>query len=80
MFAAPSGHGASVPAAGREPEPAQAATLGNELDHPHDFALTLVYEGREPLTLPLYGATNRGRATATLYAFFPALLADLRLP
>lgn len=54
------------------------SVLGQELDYPHDFALTLVYEGREALTLPLYGATNRSRAAATLYAFLPALLADLR--
>jgi hypothetical protein len=56
------------------------SVLGNDLDYPPDFALTLVYEGREPLTLPLYGGTNRGRASSTLYAFLPALLADLRQP
>jgi hypothetical protein len=53
------------------------SVLGSELDYPHDFALTLIYEGRDPLTLPLWGPTNRSRASASLYAFLPALLADL---
>lgn len=50
--------------------------LGHELGHPRDFALTLLYENREALTLPLHGDSSK--ATAASFVFLPELLADLR--